>query len=198
MKPLFTVFVLAVLLAPAAFGQEYPVDRGSWLVGGSASLVSQEVLQGGVPGEETERATLVTLRPSAQYFVIPGLAVGADLTLAYSAQDDFSTTTLGAGPSLGYYVGGPDRRAVPFVATRLSVQRSSVRVDTDLPFGFDLDRTQTRLVFDVSGGGLVMLARNVGVTGELFYSVTDNDLDDDDRPATDAFGLRFGIAAFVF
>ena len=38
-----------------------------------------------------------------------------------------------------------------------------------------------------------MLNQSVGVTGELFYQRTDNE-----QLQTNAFGLAFGISAFLF
>ena len=72
--------------------------------------------------------------------------------------------------------------------------------------GSNIDVSITGTTFDISGGVALMVAKNVGLTGEIFYlqqnlRETDNggsetligtDLD------IDRFGLRFGIAAFVF
>ena len=50
-------------------------------------------------------------------------------------------------------------------------------------------------------GGVLMIAKTVGVTGEVFYRrnrlIVENDFVEDNFE-TDLFGLRFGISAFVF
>lgn len=70
--------------------------------------------------------------------------------------------------------------------------------------GSNIDVSTTGTTFDLSGGVTLMVAKNVGLTGEIFYlqqnlRETGNEgietLFDTD---IDMFGLRFGIAAFVF
>jgi len=199
MKKLWFIPMLLLLVLPeAARAQTYPVDRGSWIVGGSASFTSQG-------GDDADRTTSVMLNPSAQFFVLPGLAVGGTLSFSYTSDDLFSTTGLGIGSAVSYYFGRGERTVYPFVSASLSIRDFSFKADGD-QVGSNIDVSITGTTFDLSGGVALMVAKNVGLTGEIFYlqqnlRETDNggsetligtDLD------IDRFGLRFGIAAFVF
>lgn len=196
MKNLFFGLLLAALLPLAASAQEYPSDRGSWIVAGSASLISQ-----GSDFDEDGRTTSASLRPSVKYFVLPGLALGAEVILSHLRDERFKATAVGAGPALAYYFGGADRRLLPFVATRGTLTSSHSRFEPlQGPFGDTapvVTRTSTSLSFDASAGGVLMIARNVGLTGEVFYTLFDSDVDEEDD-RSNIFGLRFGVAAFVF
>ena len=197
MKKLWFIPMLLLLVVPEATqAQSYPVDRGSWIVGGSASFTSQG-------GDDADRTTSVMLNPSAQFFVLPGLAVGGTLSLSYTSDDLFSITGLGIGSAVSYYFGRGERTVYPFVSASLSINDFSFKADGD-QVGSNIDVSTTGTTFDLSGGVALMVAKNVGLTGEIFYlqqnlRETGNEgietLFDTD---INMFGLRFGIAAFVF
>lgn len=53
----------------------------------------------------------------------------------------------------------------------------------------------------VSAGGLVLLAKNVGVTGELFYSHANHEFDDPNgasNNSSEEFGTQFGVSVYLF
>ena len=181
---LLVLVLLAALLPGTAFAQDFATDRGSWLAGGTASLASHE------NDFDGERLTFVTFNPSVQYFVIPGLTVGGSLDLSYISQEDFANTLVGVGPEVGYYAGGPERRLFPFARARVTLLAASFNT------GGGSGRN-TNASLDLSAGGVLLIARNVGLTGEAFYQHTDFDFDDEGS-GSNSFGLRFGIAAFVF
>lgn len=191
------LLAFAFLLPEAAQSQTYPVDQGSWIVGGSASFTNQG------NNNDEDRSTSLFLSPRGQYFVLPGLAIGGTVSLSYTTRDNFSTTGIGAGPAVSYYFGRGVRTVYPFVSASASIRHLSTElgVSVDIP-GLDVnaDQTNTSYSFDVSGGVAVMIAKNVSLTGEMFYTQTraDNDNQIIETFESDVFGVRFGIAAFVF
>ena len=199
MKKLWFIPMLLFLVLPeVAQAQSYPVDRGSWIVGGSASFTSQG-------GGDADRTTSVMLNPSAQFFVLPGLAVGGTLSFFYTSDDLFTTTGLGIGSAVSYYFGRGERTVYPFVSASLSINDLSFKADGD-QVGSNIDVSTTGTTFDISGGVALMVAKNVGLTGEIFYLQQNLRETDNQGIETlfgtnldiDMFGLRFGIAAFVF
>ena len=194
MKRFLWIVCLALWLYPAAAqAQDYATDKGSFLIGGAASLSSSgNDFEGG-------RSTTLSIAPSAQYFVIPGLAVGGTIGWAYASYEDFSFSTLNVGPRLSYYFGRSAQNIYPFVSAAVGYLRSSSDSGA-------FDQTASGTQFDVSGGATFMIARNVGLTGELFYTQRSEETDTDvgllgditTAFGSDSFGLRFGISAFVF
>lgn len=169
----FALFLVVLFLIPTAPAQEYATDKGSLLLAGSFGLTSY-----GERGGEG-RSTLLSINPNISYFVIPGLALGADLGIFTFFEGGFSSTSLSVGPKLAYFFGGPTSTTRPFLASALTYGRYS---------GSD-----SVLGADVSGGALFMLTRSVGITTEAFYQ-TFSYSDDD---SSNSFGLRGGVTVFV-
>ena len=171
---------------PARAG--FPVQKGSVSLDGSANVSSSRVGDG-------DRVTFVSVQPSALFFVADGLALGASASLSRSSfGDGLSATSYGVGPTAAYFFGGPGRTVYPFVSAGASVARSSFSGDP----GLDSDAT-TLLGAEVSGGGVFMLSRTVGLSGEAYYqaqSATSGDFDD--SVGANALGLRAGFVAFLF
>lgn len=201
MKTLWFIPMLLFLVLPeVARAQTYPVDRGSWIVGGSGSFSSQ----GDNQADDDGRTTQVLFNPSVEFFVLPGLAVGGALSISHSSDDRFTNTGLGVGSSVSYYFGRGQRSVYPFISAGVAISDISFEFeDGDSGSGADLSTTGTTL--DVSGGVTLMVAKNVGLTGKLFFlqqNIRGNDDDNDPVFAADfdldMFGLRFGVATFVF
>jgi len=179
------VICLCILVGTSpytAHAQTYAVDQGSLLIGGRGSFTSVATDNDGA--SESDRVNQLFVNPSGQYFITPGLAVGGDVLFSYASDDGSNITRYGIGPSVTYFFGRDERSYYPFVSGSVGVTRFNSG-------GLDEGRTQTR--YRSSGGVLVMLSRSVGVTGELFYQHIDND-----QLQTNAFGLAFGISAFLF
>jgi len=182
----FPLFACLCILLGAPFntahGQTHAVDRGSVLIGGRVSFTSVATENDGA--SERNRLNQLVVNPSGQYFITPGLAVGGDVLYSYASNDGSTVTQYGIGPAVTYFFGREERSYYPFVSGSVGVTRFNRG-------GLDEGRTQTR--YRGSGGILVMLNQRVGVTGELFYQRTDNE-----QLQTNAFGLAFGISAFLF
>ncbi len=66
-------------------------NKGDWMVGGGFNL------------NTSGNNTVIALTPNAGTFVIDNLALGANVTLAYSKSGNIKTTAFGIGPWARYY-----------------------------------------------------------------------------------------------
>jgi hypothetical protein len=191
-----------LLSALPLHAQDSPIDPGVYILDGSVSFRSQG---GDLYSADGDRQTTISLQPAGLYVLAPKTAVGGQLRVSRSSQDAGSTTTLGLGPSVTYYLGEPDAEVFPFVAANLLLLRSSTSVDLgtiDLGGPIDLgteEITLTGLAVDVQAGFTYMLARNVGLTSAAFFLY--ERLSDDDVPEAqtgNTLGVQVGITAFIF
>lgn len=167
---LFVVTLFASAYAPSASAQDYAIDRGSMIVGGTGSLTSESSSFSG------DRRWDLRIQPSTQYFVTPNVAVGGSLLFQAAGIGDDSNVFVGAGPAFSYYFGGQDRSVYPYVSTAALL----VGGDQELYRG------------NASAGVAWMVSRNVALTGEGFLEA---DLED---TSNNIFGLRFGVRVFVW
>ena len=170
----------------AALAQTHATDRGSILVGGQAGFTSAK---SDSDGEDSPRFNSLSLAPRALLFVSPGLALGGQVLFGYSSSDDNSTTALGIGPEVAYYFGGADKTTHPYVTASFQYVRTS---DED-------DNTQSGRTLSGAAGLLVLITPSVGLDAQAYirrstasFSGFASDLEQT------AFGLSFGISAFVF
>jgi hypothetical protein len=209
LRPLLSVRT-AVLLATGLLlsalplhAQDSPIDPGVYILDGSVSFRSQG---GDLYSADGDRQTTISLQPAGLYVLAPKTAVGGQLRVSRSSQDTGSTTTLGLGPSVTYYLGEPDAEVFPFVAANLLLLRSSRSVDlgsVDIGFGDPVelgeeDITLTGLAVDIQAGFTYMLARNVGLTTAAFFLYERLGSDDTDAQAGNTLGVQVGITAFIF
>lgn len=133
----------------------YAIDKGSFSVGGEASLSSYSDDR-----QEDGRRTYVRLSPDAMYFVARHVAVGGSFGLISSSGGGFSSTTLSVGPAVGVWFGKADSRLFPFVAIDLWLAESQSG-------GYATTRTR----YQGSAGVDLMLAKNVALTTEFSYTL---------------------------
>lgn len=190
------LLVLAGLfLVPSiAQAQNYAVDKGSFLIGGDVNINGSGLLR-----SSGGRSLEIQLNPSAQYFVLPGLAVGGGLQLSHIENSSFyRSTSYGIGPNISYYFGRDETRVFPYVSAGVNLVRSSTeRTATTHLESVEVKWKNTALAADLSGGLLFMLTRGVGLSGELFYNAktfwgVGGGVD------SNRLGFRIGVSAFVF
>ncbi len=185
MRRIFGVLLGLALAVPAtARAQTYAVDRGSWRIGGTAGW-------GGRTHDGRDgRDVTAFLAPSAQLFVLPGLALGADVELNRTeTSGDLRLSGIGAGPTATYYFGRGPRPFYPYVGG------SAVFTHLDVS-GAGLTPSSSGSMYTAYAGLLTMLARNVGVDTRLYLArqLVGGNLSDNGT----AYGLSVGISAFVF
>lgn len=184
-RPL-TAVSLVLALATTASAQDYAVDQGSLVLGGTVSFTSE----GGDLNENADgdRANSLLLNPSVLYFVTPGLGIGGDLYVEYASQGDFSATAIGVGPEVAYFFGGPDSSVYPFVAGTISY----VSLSSDF---FDA----SGIGFGLSAGAAFMLTQSVALTAQADYEISNVTFEQTDNTESgNTFRLAMGIAAFLF
>lgn len=182
----------AILCLPfPASAQSYAMDRGVWVVGGSASVSHLEIsgLDGGI--------TTVSLFPDVGFFVLPGLVVVANVEYAHSSGAGRSSTVYGAGPGLTYYfVKGP-AKLHPYLAAAVFFGQ----LDWELSGQTGVSNSQGSTSWYASGGGALLLARNVAVTGEAYYGQVHYgaaDVIGGPSGTTTQYGLRFGVSVYIY
>jgi hypothetical protein len=184
--------------AAPVHSQTFATDKAVWQVGGNVHLARSRSLGTGtlLP---SDGATTVSLAPRLGYFLLPGLALTGNLSLSYTGQDGGHSWSWGGGPGLTYYFGRGTKSLYPYVAgiTQFSWLRSS----QDDRFGGASLRSSAK-VWQLSGGAVVMVARNVGLNGELYYSrsylSSSNSNGLGSSNTQEDYGLQFGVSLFVY
>jgi hypothetical protein len=175
---------------------DYAIDSGSFIVGCSvSSRASAETME--------DRGLLVSVNPILQYFVAPHLALGGAFDVRHVSGSDLenraATSTVGIGPRVGYYFGDSGWRVYPFLGGTVFVSRFIIH-EQSVPQLGTLDPPD-RTIVDIqpSGGAAFMIAKNVAITGEVFYRLNFTEFEgESDAVDSNEFGLRFGVAAFVY
>jgi hypothetical protein len=178
------LFLLVLLLVPTVASAQVPaLDQGSLILGGQASLTSTGF------DDDDSRTTGISIAPRIQYFVVPGLALGADVILARSSSDDFTTTGYALGPIATYYL-PTQATAHPFVSGSVLFGQTN----RETPAG-DVDSSESQ--YRASVGLLFFLTDAVGISTELFYTSRQSETESIESDS-DAFGLAVGFSAFIF
>ena len=203
MRPAAIVYALMLLFpAPAASAQgpESPIQKGSIAIGGTADISHTE------PDGSGPALTIIQLFPRLGYFVAKGLALSANGRFRRASSEDQpnvkdqTSTELGIGPGVSYYVATRLPRLFPFVSTRVLYNRTTNHAEL-LPAGTDVDSRITTVVWLGSAGALFMLGEHVGLTSELFYQRNNNTIRNGTAESTsdsNTYGVQWGISAFIF
>ena len=188
-----TVCLAASLLAglpSRSAAQDSAVDAGVWLVGGTGRVYGHRDI-----GNDS-RSFIIDLNPRVGYFLVPHLAVTANLQYLRGRNDIGWTRTVGLGPGLSYYFGGPTSRVLPYLTGRTLFQWVRAAPHDEPTAVFDRQSTW------VLGGGLSWLvARNVGLTAEFFYQRSDvraERLDWVGENSDEQYGMQFGATIFAY
>ena len=192
------VFVVGIAGVQDLSGQSYPVDRGSLLIGGGASLTSSKTTypQGAGGGRSSQKSSYFSVRPSVQYFVVPGLALGGDVAIRRWNGGRWS---LGGGPALTYFFLKGERPWNLYLSGSFHIGKTWEPNERYEDPKFHSYRGALGTVFMVSKG--------VGIHTEAFYSVHEENegwVEPVDGPGWESkteqnsYGLSVGISVFVF
>ena len=169
--------------------QAYATDKGVIVLGGSAEISRFRDI-----GNDAH-TTLIDLNPKVGYFVLPGLLLAANLQYGHISAEDGSSSFYGVGPSLTYYLRHRATAINPYLAARTLYQHQGFHPD-DFP-----DAESDSFSWLGSVGVAVFVARNVALTGEVFYTHTHVTVDvgaGDQSNSAETFGTQFGIAVHAF
>ncbi|MGB8951193.1 MAG: outer membrane beta-barrel protein [Candidatus Aminicenantales bacterium] len=175
---------LLTLLTTTASAQTSPIDKGSINIGGMLSFQSYS---GDLYGDGMSTTLLM---PGFRYFIMRGLAVGADLMLIRQSGDDWSDTTTGIGPTVAYFFNTKSDQFYPYVGLRLQYYclSSSWNSHSDSMTGFD---------FGFGGGLAYMLKRNVAVTAEVGYHIQSLSYEGESESGS-VLSFMVGLAVFLY
>lgn len=172
-----------------ALAQTYAMDHGVWIIGGSANISHSHT-------ESTSYSnTGISLFPQVGYFLAPGLAGVIDLSYSHLSSSSVTESAWGIGPGLTYYFRNGTTKLHPYLAASVLYQHATQTLKGPP------DNSNSAHYFDWTGsGGLaLLLARNVAVTGELFYTAYTYAADGGtSSETTNQYGLRFGISLFLY
>lgn len=187
-RVILLVLGMALILPAYIFSQDYAVDKGSIMVAGSAGFASA----GGDLNEvNDEGLTVISVNPVFLYFIMPNIGVGGDFEYLSTSQGDASSTFLGLGPTVAYFIGNENSTMLPFVSVALLYGSSSIEHSDKIE--------STDMNFEFSGGAVLMAAKNVGFRASVFYLMQSHKLKDaDESTKGSVFGLRVGVNGFVF
>lgn len=190
--------VLALLIPLCARAQEYPIDRGSLLIEGSASYTSS----GGSLYEDydDDRLNVLTINSSVQRFLVPNLAIGTITEVSRVSRGGSSETLLGIGPRVSLFLGTPKGSVQPFISAHALFVSLTAEYEYRGHYGYNTGTERsiaTGYVLGVSGGFAVMVARNVALTAAGIYN-HEYIGDEFGYGLGNHFGVRFGVAGFIF
>jgi hypothetical protein len=184
------LILLALLLVPNASAQEYAIDKGSFLLGGTVGFSSQGSESSAFEGDE-DRIAQALINTSFRYFVAPGFALGVNALVSSTTQGDVTVSDATVGPSLSLYFGQPTSIVYPFISGTVGFSTLSVEVDD---VGSD---SVNGALLGLEGGISYMIARNVALTGSLYYQ-RQGFSDSGESVTNDVFGFQGGVTAFIF
>lgn len=183
-KLLAVIFVLA--LAPMAFAQNNAIDAGSMIIGGNIYFTSYS---GDLHKDDKSPLygkTAYGLVPSLQYFVIPGLAVGAQLKYEGTKNpEDFKFTKYGIGPVAAFYITAAEN-IYPFAQIAFNYEKW--KIDTE---------KATYWTLPLSVGCVFMVSKQVGINAEFAYTFENAKPDGGSSIKGRTMDLRLGVKAFI-
>ena len=178
------VGALQLVTPSGASAQSYAMDRGVWIVGGTASL------------SHGASSTAMSLSPQVGYFFARGLAGVATLDYTRGWYQTEDQEIYGLGPGLTYYFRHGPARLHPFLSASGRYQQITVSTQVAFP---GVPRSRHYFAWEGSGGLALLLARNVGATGAAYFTQF---IIPENAPApsqtSNQYGLRFGISIYLY
>lgn len=188
----FFGLLLLCFCSSSIAAQEYPTDRGSFLIGGAFEFSSR----GGdlYEDEDENRESRIVATPTLQYFILPGLAAGINASFARAAQDESAFSQMRLGPVLSFHLGSQNTSVVPFIALSPLYIRLTSEFDNE-------SESNTGFAFQAMAGLEAFVARNVAISFGGFYlseSIEVEFFNETDTFSGTTFGLQVGVTAFVW
>lgn len=198
------------------YSQRFAVDKGVWMLDGSLTLGAQRsmgtrtVTLGTITQESSQSLSsiFITASPSIGYFVSPNIMIGGQANLSgqisfnnQGNSTDVGQNTILLGPRVGYYYGNSESKFYPFVTVAALYGRSEATSTLLGGTGSGIvNLTQLNIIGNL--GVAYMVAKNLAVTGGIFYSSASNSGSflgrTIDYPTVSSVGIQFGVAGFIF
>lgn len=140
--------LLTLLVVSSFIIADAQTEKGDWMVGGNFRL------------NTADESTQITFTPSAGYFVINNLALGANLVVDYTKFGENKRTDLGIGPFVRYYFTQANVR--PILQGNLDFLSSRNKT----PIG---SNTSNGLSYFLGGGAAIFISEQVSIDGLIGY-----------------------------
>jgi len=194
-----TPVALVLILAGSELASQTSVEPGTLLVGGRARF--SRLYDAGNDLHEIG----FELAPDVGVFIWRGVAVSMNARLGWSRREDTSSATKwGVGPGISYYLARPGWRVYPYAELATLWLKTNFSPIGDEPVFRSQENREWTWVGSL--GAVLLLARNVGLSGEAYYSryrVEATQIRPDGSRIflanrSEEYGLRFGIRVFLF
>lgn len=167
-----------ILLLLTSFSLSAQLEKGTILLGGMAGINNIS--------SDGDGITVVTIAPSAGFFLNNRVAIGAALDLGFAFSDGSNSSSLGVSPFGRVYFNTSGNNRF-FGQAELGIQ-SSKSGDSDANNIFN---------FGVGVGADFFLNDHVAIEGFLGYSRLNYLEDSPFDLSLNQIGLNFGVAAFI-
>ena len=188
--------VMVALFLGQAVGQDYPIDRGSSIVGGAFAFSS---MGGDLYEAQGGRTTVAAASADLSYFVSPGVALGGVFALARTSVGSSTSLSWGIGPQGTLFIGAGSRPQIvgtiyPFFQIGVIYQRGS----SD-EYYEDQDFSGTTI--SLGGGFVRMFSRDVGLSVEMTYDIDNMSFESYDGEYSESgnkIGIGIGLVFFRY
>jgi outer membrane protein W len=186
MKKIILISLVLLLFHSFAFSQDFAVDKGSILFAGMASFSTS----GGdlYENADGDRAMNITLEPSVNYFVIQNVGVGLKAQYSRDSQGDYTSSTLGIGPNLAYFLGDAESNMFPYLGAGFHYITNSVD-----------DYTISGTDIAIIAGVLAPVKKNLGIMINASYHMMSLKHEDwDEAESGNIIMVGIGIAGMLY
>jgi outer membrane protein W len=186
MKKIILISLVLLLFHSFAFSQDFAVDKGSILFAGTASFSTS----GGdlFENADEDRMMSMSIEPSVSYFVIQNVGVGLRASYSRDSQGDYSSSAMGVGPSLAYFLGDAESNMFPFLGAGFLYLSTT-----------DDDYTLSGTDIAVVAGVLVPVKKNLGIMIDAGYHMMSLKHEDwDEAESGNMIMVGIGIAGILY
>lgn len=195
-KGLLSIFAVIVFVIAA----NAQTEKGSIMAGGNFSLdFDKAKYKSGSTSVDGEKTTTLTINPVGGYFIMDGLAVGADLTIEtskdkYENDDEFGYTHIALGPFVKYY------HSSGFFGLGSFGLGSAKSKSTDAASGITSETTYGVSAWRLGAGYAIFLNDNVSLEPMLSYgstSLKNKDADPEQKSISSGLSISVGFQIFL-
>lgn len=181
------VIVATAMFSLTTFSQ---TNKGTVLIDGQSSfdLSFLNTEDEGYFQPQKTSSTTLSLSPSVGYFVSNNFVMGLSIQLRSTKIEDYTVSTIGAGPFARYYFGSSNIN--PFIQGEFGISSSTAKLGTQ-------SSKSSGFGYGIGGGVAFILTENVALNAVLEYGGTTEKDPDDSRSKTTIAGIYLGLGFSV-
>jgi len=190
--------IVRLALGQGGSSRKVPFAKGNLTLSGSVSL---SFVESDIFSEEGKSSKSFRLDPAVNYFILPGLAVGAKALLDDSSREAVDQTTWGIGPEITYYIGGAkadselNKKLFPFLSAGVLLVRSQGSYAlTAKEQEFDASGP----LFSLGTGIVYLLSPSSGLFFRTSYEYSSLSMKNGDTRNGNTLTISGGIIGFLF